>query len=113
MKKEQLTEKNTKDYRDDYPRWKSEMKSTYKILIPDMLPWHFAIIERLLKLEGYDVEAHRAPPPFCFFSSRLTDSSTTAEMARLMSTHIMALRSSPVRQYWYTEVEMVAVRPGV
>ena len=32
------------------------MKSTYKILIPDMLPWHFALIERLLKLEGYDVE---------------------------------------------------------
>ena len=59
MKKEQLTEKNTKDYRDDYPRWKSEMKSTYKILIPDMLPWHFAILERLLTLEGYDVEVHK------------------------------------------------------
>ena len=55
MNKEQQT-KNAKDYRDEYPRWKSEMKSTYKILIPDMLPWHFAIIERLLKLEGYDVE---------------------------------------------------------
>ena len=55
MKKQQ-TEKNVKNYRDDYPRWKPYMKSTYKILIPDMLPWHFALIERLLKLEGYDVE---------------------------------------------------------
>ncbi len=44
------------DFRDDYPRWKDEYKSEYKILIPDMLPWHFAIIEQLLKLEGYDVE---------------------------------------------------------
>ena len=32
------------DFRDDYPRWKDEYKSEYKILIPDMLPWHFAII---------------------------------------------------------------------
>ena len=56
MKKEQLTEKNTKDYRDDYPRWKSETKSTYKILITDILPWHFPIIRRLLKLDGYVVE---------------------------------------------------------
>ena len=49
-------EKITVDYTDDYPRWKDEYKSTYKILIPDMLPWHFAIIEQLLKMEGYDVE---------------------------------------------------------
>ena len=55
MKKE-IPEKNTKNYKDDYPRWQPYMKSTYKILIPDMLPWHFALIERLLKLEGYDVE---------------------------------------------------------
>lgn len=55
MKKE-IPEKNTKNYKDDYPRWQPYMKSTYKILIPDMLPWHFALIERLLKLEGYDVK---------------------------------------------------------
>lgn len=55
MKKE-IPEKNTKNYKDDYPRWQPYMKSTYKILVPDMLPWHFALIERLLKLEGYDVE---------------------------------------------------------
>ena len=32
------------------------MKSTHKILVPNMLPWHFGIIEEVLKLEGYDVE---------------------------------------------------------
>lgn len=51
-----MEEIRTTDYTDDYPRWKEEYKSTYKILIPDMLPWHFAIIEGLLKKEGYDVE---------------------------------------------------------
>ncbi len=44
------------DYTEDFPKWKDEYKSTYKILIPDMLPWHFAIIEGVLKQEGYDVE---------------------------------------------------------
>ncbi len=48
--------KNTTDYSDSYPLWKDEYKFTHKILIPDMLPWHFAIIEGLLKQEGYDVE---------------------------------------------------------
>ena len=51
-----MQQRTTVDYRDDYPRWREEYKSTHKILIPDMLPWHFAIIEQLLKLEGYDVE---------------------------------------------------------
>lgn len=51
-----MEEKKITDYRDEYPRWKEEYKSTHKILIPDMLPWHFAIIEGLLKQEGYDVE---------------------------------------------------------
>lgn len=51
-----MEENKVTDYRDDYPRWKEEYKSTYKILIPDMLPWHFAIIEGLLRQEGYDVE---------------------------------------------------------
>lgn len=51
-----MEEMKTVDYTDGYPRWKSEYKNTYKILIPDMLPWHFAIIEQLLKQEGYDVE---------------------------------------------------------
>ncbi len=56
MKKKNEQQKNTVDFRDDYPRWQPWMKDSYKILIPDMLPWHFALIERLLKLEGYDVE---------------------------------------------------------
>ncbi len=56
MKNNSEQQKHTVNYRDDYPRWQPWMKSSYKILIPDMLPWHFAMIERLLKLEGYDVE---------------------------------------------------------
>ncbi len=58
MKKEQSNQPNKKtvDFRDEYPKWKPEMKYTHKILIPDMLPWHFSIIERLLKIEGYDIE---------------------------------------------------------
>ena len=51
-----MEENKTVDYTDDYPRWKPEYKDTYKILVPDMLPWHFAIIEELLKQDGYDVE---------------------------------------------------------
>lgn len=51
-----MEEKKTVDFTNDYPKWKQEYKSTHKILVPDMLPWHFAIIEEVLKLEGYDVE---------------------------------------------------------
>lgn len=51
-----MEEIKTVDYTDDYPKWKDEYKTTHKILIPDMLPWHFVIIEELLKQEGYDVE---------------------------------------------------------
>jgi predicted nucleotide-binding protein (sugar kinase/HSP70/actin superfamily) len=51
-----MEEQKIVDYTGDYPKWKPEMKKTHKILIPDMLPWHFMIIEQLLKMEGYDVE---------------------------------------------------------
>lgn len=51
-----MEEKNTVNYTDNYPLWKEEYKTTHTILVPDMLPWHFAIIEGLLKQEGYDVE---------------------------------------------------------
>lgn len=44
------------DYTNDYPKWDKSMKKTHKILIPDMLPWHFLIIQELLRIEGYDVE---------------------------------------------------------
>ncbi|MDE7330068.1 MAG: 2-hydroxyacyl-CoA dehydratase [Clostridia bacterium] len=45
-----------KDYTTQYPKWDKSMKATHKILVPDMLPWHFLIIERVLKLEGFDLE---------------------------------------------------------
>ena len=32
------------------------MKKTHKILVPNMLPWHFQIIEKVLKLDGFDIE---------------------------------------------------------
>ncbi len=47
---------NIKDYTDGYPVWDKSMKATHKILIPNMLPWHFLIIQELLKMEGYNVE---------------------------------------------------------
>jgi predicted nucleotide-binding protein (sugar kinase/HSP70/actin superfamily) len=51
-----MEEKTLVDYTNDYPKWKPEYKSTYKILVPDMLPWHFAIIEQVIKMEGFDLE---------------------------------------------------------
>ena len=51
-----MEEIKSTNYADEYPLWKEEYKSTHKILIPDMLPWHFAIMEGLLRQEGYDVE---------------------------------------------------------
>ncbi|MCD8308854.1 MAG: 2-hydroxyacyl-CoA dehydratase [Clostridia bacterium] len=51
-----ITEVKKKNYVEEYARWNPSMKATHKILIPDMLPWHFTILERLLKKEGYDVE---------------------------------------------------------
>ena len=45
-------------------------------------------------------QTHGRPPAFCFFSSRLTASSTTAEMTMSTSTHRMAPSSSLVRQSW-------------
>ena len=47
-----------------------------------------------------DFKAHFRPPAFCFFSSRFTASSTTAEMTISTSTHRMAPSSSLVRQSW-------------
>lgn len=51
-----MEEKITVDYTNQYPKWKPEYKKTHKILVPDMLPWHFAIIEDVIKMEGFDVE---------------------------------------------------------
>lgn len=45
-----------RDYTNKYPKWDKSMKSTHKILVPDMLPWHFMIIQEVIKLEGFDIE---------------------------------------------------------
>ena len=58
-------------------------------------------------------KTHARPPAFCFFSSRFTASSTTAEITISTSTQRMAPASSLVRHSWYTVVAMVAVLPGV
>ena len=47
---------NLRDYTNDYPKWDKSMKFTHKILVPDMLPWHFLIIQEVIRLEGYDIE---------------------------------------------------------
>lgn len=44
------------DFRDDYPKFTPEMKYTHKILVPDMLPFHFEIIVDFLRKEGWDIE---------------------------------------------------------
>lgn len=54
-----MEEKTFTDYTTEYPKWDKSMKRTHKILVPDMLPWHFSIIEKVLKLEGYDLEVLR------------------------------------------------------
>lgn len=51
-----MEERTFTDYTTEYPKWDKSMKSTHKILVPDMLPWHFLIIEKVLRLEGYDLE---------------------------------------------------------
>lgn len=40
----------------DYPVFKDEMKHSYTILVPDMLPVHFKLIINILKKYGYNVE---------------------------------------------------------
>ena len=40
----------------DFPRFTREMKSTHKLLVPNMAPLHFEILQSILRDEGYDVE---------------------------------------------------------
>lgn len=44
------------DFRDTYPKFTPEMKHTHKILVPDMLPFHFGIIVDFLRKDGWDIE---------------------------------------------------------
>ena len=39
-----------------YPQFTEEMRKTYKILVPNMLPVQLGLICRLLKNYGYDME---------------------------------------------------------
>ena len=48
--------KKTVDYTDDYPKFAPEMKGTYTILVPDMLPYHFDIIKHIVGRRGYRME---------------------------------------------------------
>ena len=48
--------KETVDFSDDYPKFTHEMKKTYKILIPDMLPWHFELLRHVFSMHGYAIE---------------------------------------------------------
>ena len=47
----------------DYPKFTREMRVTHKILIPQMLPIHFSLIEKVLRQEGYDVEVLKNDGP--------------------------------------------------
>ncbi|MDZ5010950.1 2-hydroxyglutaryl-CoA dehydratase, partial [Clostridium perfringens] len=40
----------------DYKVFTKEMKKNYKILIPNMLPIHFRILNKILKNYGFDIE---------------------------------------------------------
>ncbi|MGV2644827.1 2-hydroxyglutaryl-CoA dehydratase, partial [Clostridium perfringens] len=40
----------------DYKVFTKEMKKNYKILIPNMLPIHFRILDKILKDYGFDIE---------------------------------------------------------
>ena len=40
----------------NYIPFTKEMKKTYKILVPEMLPMHFKLITEYLKTQGYDME---------------------------------------------------------
>ena len=48
--------KTVADFSDPRPAFTDEMRKTYTILIPNMLPWHFEIFRELLLDEGYHVE---------------------------------------------------------
>lgn len=48
--------KTVTDFTDTYPRFTPEMKATYTILVPDMLPWHFGIIQHVVEMQGYKME---------------------------------------------------------
>ena len=54
--KNKNTQKPVVDFREEYPVFTREMKKDYKILIPNMLPWHFEILAHVIRQEGYNCE---------------------------------------------------------
>jgi len=46
----------TVDYTEEYPKFTQDMKETYTILVPDMLPYHFDIICHVVEKRGYHME---------------------------------------------------------
>ena len=52
MKKEIKSE--NWDFSESFPVFDSSMKDSYTILIPNMLPWHFDILNYIMRLEGYN-----------------------------------------------------------
>jgi predicted nucleotide-binding protein (sugar kinase/HSP70/actin superfamily) len=49
-------EKKTVDFTEDYPTFTPEMKDTYTILIPDMMPYHFELAKYVLNKMGYHID---------------------------------------------------------
>ncbi|MBQ2769187.1 MAG: 2-hydroxyacyl-CoA dehydratase [Clostridia bacterium] len=43
-------------YKEEAPAFTKEMKKTYTVLAPNMLPYHFDILAKLIEKEGYNVE---------------------------------------------------------
>jgi predicted nucleotide-binding protein (sugar kinase/HSP70/actin superfamily) len=59
MKKEKKVaeeEKKTVDFTEEYPTFTPEMKDTYTILIPDMMPYHFELAKYVLNKMGYHID---------------------------------------------------------
>lgn len=53
MKKKQTP---VADYTEEFPKFTSEMKKDYTILVPNMLPWHFDLLLHVMRGQGYRVE---------------------------------------------------------
>ncbi len=50
-----MEEKKVIDFTEEYPVFRAEMKKDYTILVPDMLPWHFDLLEHVMRQQGYHV----------------------------------------------------------
>ncbi len=48
------SDKKTVSYKDSFPNFTDEMKQTYTILVPNMLPYHFEIMADSIKGYGYN-----------------------------------------------------------